>query len=433
MGSNPIGGSETKPKAWSFFLTNQMKTKRTSPLAAIIGAGPAGLIAAESLLNAGIRVDIYDANPSAGRKFLLAGKGGLNLTHSEPFEKFVSRYGEKSEILLPYLARFTAADVRHWAKELGFETFIGSSGRVFPAEMGATKLLRAWLTRLRSSGATFHFRHRWQGWEQNALRFSTPNGTRLVKADGVLLALGGGSRPETGSNAAWIPLLTERGIKITPLQAANCGFNRKWSEHFRLHFAGAPVKTVSLSFGEKKQRGEFVITKTGLEGSLIYAFSSALREHINTHGQAVFSLDLLPDWTEEKLARALALPRGKRSLASYLKRQLKLKGVKANLLWEILPREKQRKKTILIKAIKALPVSVQSPRPLAEAISTAGGVSFASLDETLMLKKMPGVFCAGEMLDWEAPTGGYLLTASFATGLAAAEGMQKRLLPAFSH
>ena len=402
--------------------------KKKKHLVAVIGAGPAGLIAAERLLAADLCVDIYEAKPSAGRKFLLAGKGGLNLTHSESFDRFISRYGDKSETLLPYLALFNPTDLRHWAKELGFETFIGSSGRVFPEGMGAAKLLRAWLDRLRAAGANFHFRHRWQGWdEESALRFATAQGEYLAVADGVILALGGGSRPETGSDAAWIPHLAARGVKIAPLQPANCGFDVSWSAHFRSRFAGAPVKTVALSFGVRKQRGEFVITETGVEGSLIYTFSAALRDAINAQGHATFFLDLLPDWDAEKLRRALSAPRGKRSMASHLQKRTGLAGVKANLLWEFLPREKWQQEDALRAAIKSLPVRVDAPRPLAEAISTAGGVSFDALNDDLMLKEIPGVFCAGEMLDWEAPTGGYLLTASFATGRAAAEGMLKWL------
>jgi uncharacterized flavoprotein (TIGR03862 family) len=401
-----------------------MINKTNPPLVAVIGAGPAGLIAAETLLANNLRVEIYDAKPSAGRKFLLAGKGGLNLTHSEAFSRFITRYGERSETLLPYLARFSPTDLRHWARELGFETFVGSSGRVFPAGMGAAKLLRTWLSRLRAEGATFHFRHRWQGWNQEgALRFATVGGEVLTKADGVVLALGGGSRPETGSDAAWIPLFAARGVEVTPLQPANCGFDLPWSEYFRSRFAGASVKTVSLSFGARKQRGEFVITEKGVEGSLIYAFSAVLREAINAHGSATFFLDLLPDWTEEKLLGALSVPRGSRSLASHLQKRTGLKGVKANLLWEVVPREKRYEPKALCAAIKALPLKATAARPLAEVISSAGGVSFAALDEHLMFKRMPGVFCAGEMLDWEAPTGGYLLTASFATGRAAGEGL----------
>ena len=389
----------------------------------IIGAGPAGLIAAETLLARGVQVNIYDAMSSAGRKFLLAGKGGLNLTHSEEYEKFISRYGEQSETLKPYLDVFTPQNLRDWAQELGIETFIGSSGRVFPKGMGAMPLLTAWLARLRNLGAIFHFRHRWLGWgAENALRFDTVDGEILTESDGVILALGGGSRPKTGSNAAWIPILAAHGVKINPLKASNCGFDIAWSEHLKNRFAGEPIKTVVLSFGGESKKGEFVLSENGVEGSLIYAFSAKLRDEIEKIGFAEIQLDLTPDFSAEKLLKLLSQSRGSRSMASFLKRQMKLSGAKANLIWEILPREKWNDSAELSKIIKSLPLKLIAPRPLEEAISSAGGVSFEALDENLMLKEISGVFCAGEMLDWEAPTGGYLLTACFATGKAAAEG-----------
>ena len=391
---------------------------------AIIGAGPAGLIAAETLLSDGTRVDIYDAMPSAGRKFLLAGKGGLNLTHSEEYDKFILRYGEQSETLKPYLDDFTPDDLRVWAKKMGIETFVGSSGRIFPEGMGAVPLLNAWLARLRDLGANFHFRHRWLGWgAENALHFETAEGELLTKPDAVILALGGGSRPKTGSNAAWISILEEHGVEIAPLKPANCGFNIQWSEHIKTRFAGYPVKTASLSFGGISKKGEFVVSKNGVEGSLIYAFSAALRDEIDAQGSTRIYLDLLPDWSEEKLLKSLSMSRGSRSLSEHLKKRTGLKGVKANLIWEFLPREKWNDTAELSAMIKSLPITLLVPRPLAEAISSAGGVSFESLHKNLMLKKMPGVFCAGEMLDWEAPTGGYLLTACFATGKAAGKNI----------
>ena len=406
-----------------------MPSTSSPPSITIIGAGPAGLIAAETLLSRGARVDIYDAMPSAGRKFLLAGKGGLNLTHSEEYEKFIARYGERSEILKPYLDAFTPDDLRVWAKNLGIETFVGSSGRVFPEGMGAVPLLNAWMARLSELGANFHFRHRWLGWDQkNALRFETAQGEILTESDGVILALGGGSRHKTGSNAAWIPLLAARGVEVAPLKPANCGFDIHWSDHLRTRLAGHPIKTVRLSFGGITKRGEFVVTENGVEGSLIYAFSAALRDEIEAQGRAIFRLDLLPDWTEEKLRKSLSAPRNSRSRSEHLKKRTGLKGVKANLLWEILPREKWNDLDALCAAIKSLPLTAVAPRPLEEAISSAGGVSFDALDESLMLKKIPGVFCVGEMLDWEAPTGGYLLTACFATGRAAGEGVLKWIL-----
>ena len=401
-----------------------MQEQKIHSKIAIIGAGPAGLMTAETLLKAGAQVEIYDSMPSAGRKFLLAGKGGLNLTHSEEYDSFVSRYGERSEILKPYLDDFTPDNLRTWAKELGIETFVGSSGRVFPNGMGAVPLLNAWLTRLRDLGANFHFKHRWLGWStDNALRFSTEDGEILAKADGVALALGGGSRRKTGSTAAWIPILKARGIEINPLKPSNCGFDISWSEHIKSRFAGEPIKTVKLSFGEISKKGEFVLTENGVEGSLIYAFSAALREEIERKGSVKIRLDLAPDFSKEKLLKLLSQPRGSRSMSSFLKKRTGLSGAKANLIWEVLPREKWNDPAELSVAIKALPITLLAPRPLEEAISSAGGVSFGALDKNLMLHDLPGIFCAGEMLDWEAPTGGYLLTACFATGRAAGKGI----------
>ncbi len=391
----------------------------------IIGAGPAGLMAAETLLNNGVQIDIYDAMPSAGRKFLLAGKSGLNLTHSEPYDKFISRYyGEASAWLKPYLDDFPPSALQAWAEELGIKTFVGSSGKIFPEGMSTLPLLNAWLARLKEQGATFHFRHRWLGWdEKNALRFDTAEGKVLAEADAVVLALGGGSRPKTGSNAAWIPILEERGIKISPLKPSNCGFDIQWSEHLRTRFAGSPIKSVSLDFGGEKRRGEFVLTKHGIEGSLVYAFSSALRDEIEGSGNATIYLDLLPDWTSGKTLKALSTTRGSRSLSNHLKRQTGLSGAKANLLWEALPAEARQDMRELAEAIKSLPLILTAPRPIEEAISSAGGIQRNMLNQNLMLKKISGVFCAGEMLDWDAPTGGYLLTACFATGKAAGKGM----------
>ena len=389
----------------------------------IIGAGPAGLMAAEVLLSGGMQVDIYDAMPSAGRKFLLAGKSGLNITHSEPYEKFISRYGEAAEWLKPYLDDFPPSALRAWTEELGIKTFVGSSGKIFPAGMNAVPMLQEWLERLNEQGAKFHFRHHWLGWnEKNALHFETAEGEILTEADAVILALGGGSRPKTGSNAAWIPILEERGISVAPLKASNCGFDIQWSEHLKTRFAGSPIKSVSLSFGAQKKRGEFVLTENGIEGSLIYTFSAALRDEIEKSGSAIIQLDLMPDWSSERLLKALSKESGSRSLSNHLKKQTGLAGAKANLIWEVLSGNARNDERELAKTIKALPLTLLTPRPLDEAISSAGGIKLDDLDQALMFKKMPGVFCAGEMLDWEAPTGGYLLTACFATGKAAGRG-----------
>ena len=392
--------------------------------ASIIGGGPAGLMAAEILIQAGLQVDIYDSMPSLGRKFLMAGKSGLNLTHSEPFESFVGRYGSRRKELEPILREFTPGDLRLWARDLGIETFVGSSGRVFPVGMKASPLLRLWLRRLAGSGVSFHLRHAWRGWDADgSLRFLTPEGERSVCPDAVLLALGGGSWAKLGSTGAWVDWLREVGAQVNPLRPANCGFDVAWSEHFRARFEGAPVKSVVLSFRDFHQQGEFVITKHGVEGSLVYTASSLLRDEIEASGRAVMHLDLAPDRSEVQLLERLSRPRGSRSLSSHLEKAIGIKGVKAGLLREFLPKADLEDPARLAGAMKCLPVPLITARPLDEAISSAGGVAFESLDENLMLRAKPGVFCAGEMLDWEAPTGGYLLTACFATGRRAARGV----------
>ncbi len=397
---------------------------------AIIGGGPAGLMAAEVLGQAGVNVDLYDAMPSVGRKFLLAGVGGMNITHAEDYAAFVSRYGERAGDLRPLLDAFSPDSLREWIHGLGIDTFVGSSGRVFPSDMKAAPLLRAWLKRLRESGVQLHTRQRWLGWDEHgALRIAGPQGETQVEADATLLALGGGSWARLGSDGAWVPLLQNRGIAIAPLQPANCGFEvAGWSEHLREKFAGAPLKTVSLALpGEAPRKGEFVLTATGIEGSLVYALSAPIRNTINRDGAATVLLDLLPDRTLTQIASALARPRGSQSMAKHLHRQLKLDGAKAALLRELTDATTFQAPQALAAAIKALPIRLVRPRPLDEAISSAGGVPFEELDEDLMLRRLPGVFCAGEMLDWEAPTGGYLLTACFASGRAAAEGMLRWL------
>lgn len=397
---------------------------------AIIGGGPAGLMAAEVLGQAGVSVDLYDAMPSVGRKFLLAGVGGMNITHAEDYSAFVSRYGERAGELRPLLDAFTPAALREWIHGLGIDTFVGSSGRVFPTDMKAAPLLRAWLKRLRENGVHIHTRQRWLGWDEHgALRIAGPQGESLIDAHATLLALGGGSWARLGSDGAWVPLLAARGIAIAPLQPANCGFEVEgWSAHLRGKFAGAPLKTVSLALpGSAPRKGEFVLTATGIEGSLVYALSAPIREAINRDGAATVLLDLLPDRTLAQVASALARPRGSQSMAKHMHRQLKLDGVKAALLRELTDAASFQDPQTLATAIKALPIRLVRPRPLDEAISSAGGVPFEALDANLMLQQVPGVFCAGEMLDWEAPTGGYLLTACFASGRAAAEGMLRWL------
>jgi len=410
-----------------------MSTTSTQPVPIIIiGGGPAGLMAAEVLAQAGHSVDLYDAMPSVGRKFLLAGKGGLNITHSESLEKFLTRYGTRRAQLEPMLIAFGPEALRAWVRELGIDTFVGTSGRVFPVEMKAAPLLRAWLHRLRSAGVRFHVRHRWCGWTvDGALRFTSPQGETTVHAAAVLLALGGGSWPRLGSDAAWVPLLIQRGVEVAALQPANCGFDCDWSEHFSSRFAGQPVKSVISTVMNPNgnaiiRQGEFVITKSGVEGSLIYALSACLRDDIAANGVAVVALDLTPGKTLQRLTEELTRPRGGQSMAKVLAR-IGLDGVKSGLLRELVSKKDFSDPPRLAAAIKALPLRLIRPRPLAEAISTAGGVSFDALDENLMLRVLPGVFCAGEMLDWEAPTGGYLLTACFANGRAAGLGVMNWL------
>lgn len=400
---------------------------------AIVGGGPAGLMAAEAALQEGVQVDLYDAMASVGRKFLLAGKGGLNLTHSETPAAFLSRYGARADRLAPLLQAFGPGELRKWAQALGVGTFEGSSGRVFPSDMKAAPLLRAWLARLRAAGVKFHARHRWVGWgDDGALRFVTPRGERIARADAVVLAAGGGSWPQLGSDAAWIPLLEGRGVAVAPLQPANCGFDVGWTPHFRGRFAGEPVKSVIVSYTDRegrarRQPGEFVVTETGIEGGVIYALSAILRDEIAAKGSASLQLDLAPDRSADRLVKELAHARGRRSVSGHLQSRSGLKGVKVGLLREFIPPQDFADASRLVAAIKALPLKLAAPRPLAEAISTAGGVAFEALDEHLMINALPGIFCAGEMLDWEAPTGGYLLTACFATGHAAGAAALRRV------
>ena len=408
--------------------TSNATPQPDTPFAVVIGGGPAGLMAAETLVKAGIRVAVFDAMPSLGRKFLMAGRGGLNLTHSEPIEPFLSRYGSRRAWIEPLLAAFAPADLVDWAHGLGIHTFVGTSGRVFPAEMKAAPLLRAWLHRLRGAGVVIHARHRWIGWGGDGrLRFLTPAGEQAFKADAVILALGGGSWAKLGSDGAWVPLLAAHGVPIAPLRPANCGFDVGWSEHFRSRFAGMPLKTVAAGFTdasgvEHRRQGECMVTETGLEGSLIYALSAPLRDTLEAAGSVTLHLDLAPGKDLARVIEEVARPRGSRSLSSHLQSRVGIAGVKAGLLRECLPRDDYADPLRLARAIKALPVRLVAPRPLDEAISTAGGVAFEALDASLMLRAMPGVFCAGEMLDWEAPTGGYLLTACFASGRAAGLG-----------
>lgn len=393
---------------------------------AIIGGGPAGLMAAEVLSHAGFKVDLYDAMPSVGRKFLLAGVGGMNITHSEPSPAFVARYAERAPVIAPLLRSFGAQALCEWIHGLRIQTFVGSSGRVFPTDMKAAPLLRAWLKRLRESGVVIHTRHRWLGWNaDNTLRVDGPEGEVALNPAATLLALGGASWSRLGSDGAWVPLLEQRGVDVAPLQAANCGFEvSAWSELLRSKFAGAPLKNIAMGLeGQTLRLGECVVTQGGVEGSLVYALSAQIREAINQSGSATVEIDLLPGKSVAEVQKALSKPRGSRSMSKHLHSQLGLDGVKAALLRELTPAATFADPALLARAIKALPLTLITPRPLDEAISTAGGVKFEALNEHLMIPSLPGVFCAGEMLDWEAPTGGYLLTACFASGRAAGLGM----------
>ena len=420
------------------------------PTAIVIGGGPAGLMAAERLGELGIQVDLYDAMPSVGRKFLLAGKGGLNLTHAEAPAQFLGRFDQRSAQMAPLLEAFDADALRAWSLALGIDTFVGSSQRVFPVGMKAAPLLRACLHRLRERGVRFHMRHRWLGWADTdtnggsdnppaaaapttpLLRFATAGGEISARADVVVLALGGGSWARLGSDGAWVPVLGARGVEVAPLQPANCGFDVAWSEHFKTRFAGQPLKSVTARFtdvhGVRHERaGEMIISANGVEGSLIYAWSAMLREAIASTGNASIELDLAPGRTQERVNDEVAHPRGARSLSSHLQSRVGIHGVKAGLLRECLDADTYREPALLATAIKSLRLTLTAARPLDEAISSAGGVRFEGLDEALMVRALPGVFCAGEMLDWEAPTGGYLLTGCFASGRAAGEGAARWL------
>ena len=415
---------------------------------AIIGAGPAGLMAAETFSAAGVRVHVYDAMPSVGRKFLLAGLGGLNLTHAEPFEKFITRYAERSEACAAWLKTFDATAICEWVKGLGLNTFVGSSQRIFPTDMKAAPLLRAWLHHLRhpAHGApvTFHMRHRWNGALQHAdnkftLSFDTPQGTHTTQADAVLLALGGGSWAKLGSDGAWQPWVSALGIDVSPLRPANCGFDVQgragqtgWSSHLSAQFAGTPLKSVALSFTDSvgqrfNRRGEFVVTATGVEGSLVYAASALLRDEMARNGSATLHLDLKPDFTHERVLAEVSHPRGTRSLSSHLKSRLNLTALHLALLHEVLSKETMNNPAQLAISIKELPITLAATRPIDEAISSAGGIRLEALDATLMANALPGLFVAGEMLDWEAPTGGYLLSACLASGRVAGLGAAKLL------
>ena len=394
---------------------------------AIVGGGPAGLMASDVLVRGGVRVTIYDQMPAVGRKFLLAGRGGLNLTHSEPLDQFLRRYGSAETRIRSAIEASSPDDLRAFSAELGQPTFVGSSGRVFPKAMKASPLLRAWLRRLAAMGVTFKLRHRWRGWDESGrLVFDRPDGRAVVAADASVLALGGASWPKLGSDGAWVAAMEKTGIVVAPLRPANCGFLVGWSAIFRDRFEGEPLKRIALSFGERTARGEAVITGKGLQGGGLYALSDVLREAIASHGHAVLLIDLLPDKNVTALEQKLSAPRNKQSLANVLRKALSLSPVAIGLLQEAAVASSKRlsesSPEALASLIKAVPVRLVGVEPIGRAISTAGGVTFDEIDEHFMLRRRPGTFMAGEMLDWEAPTGGYLLQACFATGAAAGRG-----------
>jgi uncharacterized flavoprotein (TIGR03862 family) len=420
-------------------------------------------MAAEVLSQQGVHVEVYDAMPSVGRKFLMAGKGGMNITHSEPLPAFLERYGARREQIKLLLENFSPDALREWIQGLGIATFVGSSGRVFPTDMKAAPLLRAWLHRLRGNGVVFHMRHRWTGWDDaGGLCFDTPEGVRMVRVgskfpltqrdplpiplpqagegvnvktssvDAVVLALGGGSWPQLGSNAAWVSLLQQRNIEVAALQPSNCGFEVVWSGHFKNKFSGQPLKSVVAGFTDAegvvhRRQGDCVVTDYGIEGGLIYALSAPLRDTIAVQGYVDLSVDLTPGRDLARVSAEMAYPRGSRSLSSHLQSRVGLNALQTGLLRECVSAADFSDPAILARAIKALPVRLIAPRPMAGAISTAGGVKLEMLDQNLMLKNLPGIFCAGEMLDWEAPTGGYLLTACFASGKSVGDGVLRYL------
>ncbi|WP_139310762.1 TIGR03862 family flavoprotein [Allorhizobium taibaishanense] len=390
---------------------------------AIIGGGPAGLMAADVLSHAGYAVTVYEAMPTLARKFLLAGKSGLNITHSEDYQAFSGRFGEAGQRLQPALDDFGPQDVRAWAADLGTETFVGSSGRVFPTVMKASPLLRAWIKSLQDRGVTVLTRHRWTGFAEDGYRFATPQGDITVSPDAALLALGGASWPRLGSDAAWVPWLRQAGIAVADFRPANCGFDVAWSQMFQDRFAGSPIKSVIALSAARRTQGEFVISRHGIEGSLIYAHAAALRDDLEQRGWANLLLDLAPGKTQDKLAAALARQPAKASFSTRMRKGAGLDGVKLALLRELVPDIASRDADALAASIKALAVPLLRPRPIAEAISSAGGIAWRVVDGSYMLIERPGLFVAGEMLDWEAPTGGYLLTACLATGRAAAKGV----------
>jgi len=398
---------------------------------AIIGGGPSGLMAAEVLIKAGFKVDLYEAMSSVGRKFLMAGKGGLNISNDEPYDVFISRYSAKSDRVKAAIDMFSPVELKHWLHELGIDTYVGSSGRIFPTDMKAAPLLRKWIQRLRAAGVKFHMHHQWLGWvegKEQELLFSVKGDKYTVKVDAVILALGGASWPQLGSNGNWVPILAKQKVSIAPLRPSNCGFNVIWSDYFRSRYSGKPLKSVSITIRSKDgigtcHKGEVIITEYGLEGGLIYTLSAILRDDIVANGYAMIYLDLIPNINIEMVINKITKDRRKQSMANHLRKQLGIVGLKASILREIVNKSYLNDAEQLCLLLKALPIKLVAARPIAEAISSAGGVEFIELDHNLMIINKPRVFCTGEMLNWEAPTGGYLLTACLSLGKAVGIGL----------
>jgi len=426
----PEGAGRCGPP--QFFIKGNLldlsKTTTSDPIVAIIGGGPAGLMAADVLLAKGISVDLYDAMPSLGRKFLMAGKSGLNLTHVEAFKDFAARYAPGKNELLPTLEAYPSHAIRSWVYELGLRTFVGTSGRIFPTDMKAAPLLRAWLRQLRSQGLRVHVRHKWTGWNADGdLTFTVSGGDVVVKPAATVLALGGASWPQLGSDGVWVPSLADKGVRVSPLKPSNCGFDADWSDTMRARAAGQPLKGVTLRFEGREAKGDCMVTETGLEGGPVFTLSGVLRDAIERDGSATVTIDLTPGTTEAMITKRLSKPRSKNSMSTHLRRTISLRGAKATLLREGADSVDFDNPEELAARIKALPVTLHRARPLSEAISTAGGVSWDDVTGDLELKAMPNVYVAGEMLDWDAPTGGYLLTACFSTGRWAGEALARRL------
>lgn len=395
----------------------------------IIGGGPSGLMAAEILSANGCAVTVYERKPTMAHKFLMAGRGGLNITHSEDLKEFTKKYNEQEKNFKKIIDQFKPSDLRAWCNDLGEETFIGSSGRIFPKSFKASPLLRAWLKRLEKQAVQFKMRHDWQGWEKDNLVFVTPEGKKTIKSDMTLLALGGASWPGLGADGSWVDLLKNENVKVEPLMPSNCGFKTQWSDIFKNRYAGHALKSVDLSFQDKKIRGEFIITEKGIEGGAVYALSAALRDEIIKNNFADLAIDLKPDLSKDQIIERLQKPKAKMSMSNYLKKTLNLSEVALGLLMELPDRKELNNYSPkkLSSIIKNYQIKLTDNFGIEKAISSAGGVFFDAVDENFMLKNKENVYVVGEMLDWEAPTGGYLLQACLSSGVHVANAMLKKL------